>query len=45
MTHQTSRLLSVLVLAAALTGCATAAALRSGQRAETLQDYDRAVVE
>jgi general secretion pathway protein D len=28
-----------------LTGCAGGAALRSGQQAETLQDYDRAVVE
>jgi general secretion pathway protein D len=35
-----------LCLAAALTnGCATTAALRAGERAEQLQDYDRAVVE
>jgi general secretion pathway protein D len=38
-------LLPVLALSAVLGGCATTAALRSGQQAETLQDYDRAVVE
>lgn len=37
--------LLVLTLAAALAGCATSAALRNGQRAEKLEDYDRAVVE
>lgn len=42
---QTERLLPVLALSIALSGCATAAALRTGQQAETLQDYDRAVVE
>src|SRR5918992_6274081 len=38
---------SVLVLLAALTAsaCATTAAVRSGRRAEQLQDYDLAVVE
>ena len=35
-------LVPVLVLGA---GCATASALRAGQRAERLQDYDRAVAE
>jgi general secretion pathway protein D len=45
MTLQTKRLLPVLALSAALSGCATAAAIRQGQHAETLQDYDRAVVE
>ena len=34
-----------LLLAIALAGCATTAALRSGERAELAQDYDRAVVE
>ena len=34
-----------VLLSTVLCGCATTAALRSGQQAETLQDYDRAVVE
>jgi general secretion pathway protein D len=38
-------LLPVLALSAVLGGCASTAALRAGQQAETLQDYDRAVVE
>src|SRR5688572_11770580 len=38
-------LLPVLAFSTVLGGCATTAALRSGQQAETLQDYDRAVVE
>jgi general secretion pathway protein D len=33
------------VLIAALAGCATSAAMRAGQAAESQQDYDRAVVE
>ena len=37
--------LVVLILAVAAGGCATSAAMRSGQRAEQAQDYDRAVVE
>ena len=41
----TKRLLPVLALSVWLSGCATAAALRNGKQAETLQDYDRAVVE
>jgi len=32
-------------LAATLSGCATTAALRAGQNAEQLQEYDRAIVE
>jgi len=40
-----SRLAAILALALALTGCATTASLRSGQRAEQAQDYDRAVAE
>jgi hypothetical protein len=38
------RLLLPLVLATAV-GCATSAAFRSGEKAERLQDYDRAVLE
>ena len=45
MTHASRQLLSALALSVALSGCATKAALRSGQQAETLQDYDRAIVE
>jgi general secretion pathway protein D len=45
MTQQIKRFLPLLALSVALSGCATAAALRSGQQAETLQDYDRAVIE
>lgn len=37
--------LLIAVLAAMLSACATAAAMRDGQRAEVLQDYDRAIVE
>jgi len=40
-----SRLTAILALSLALTGCATTASLRSGQRAEQAQDYDRAVAE
>jgi general secretion pathway protein D len=36
---------SLLVLLVAASGCATTSALRSGENAETAQDYDRAVVE
>ncbi len=39
------RLPLLLVLAIALSGCATRAALRSGERAELGRDYDRAVME
>ena len=34
-----------LALAAALAGCATSSAYRTGEKAERLQDYDRAVLE
>ena len=37
--------LLVAALAATISACATAAAMREGQRAEVLQDYDRAIVE
>src|ERR1041385_6174645 len=40
-----SRLTAILALSLALTACATTASLRSGQRAEQAQDYDRAVAE
>ena len=40
-----SRLAAILALALALTGCATTASLRSGQREVQAQDYDRAVAE
>jgi general secretion pathway protein D len=39
------RRLILLVLPILFAGCATSAALRSGERAELAQDYDRAVVE
>ena len=45
MAHTTSRLAAFLALTIALTGCATTGTLRSGQRAEEGQDYDRAVAE
>ena len=34
-----------LLVAAAVSGCATSSAIHAGQQAEKLQDYDRAVVE
>src|SRR3989475_4292357 len=45
MAHTTSRLAAFLALTIALSGCATTGTLRSGQRAEEGQDYDRAVAE
>jgi general secretion pathway protein D len=45
MANATSRLLAPLALALVITGCATATAMRNGQSAEQLQDYDRAIVE
>src|SRR5688572_32953349 len=39
------RRIAALVLTLALTGCATANALRDGRQAEFLQEYDRAIVE
>ena len=39
------RLLTPVLLAVALSGCAAGAAMRAGQRAEQLQDHDLAVVE
>jgi general secretion pathway protein D len=48
MAHATSaagRLVILLALALAASGCATAGALRAARQAETLQDFDRAVLE
>ena len=42
---QPARPLLVVLLTVALSGCATTAALRSGERAELAQDYDQAVVD
>src|SRR5262245_9612803 len=39
------RAVAVLLCGALLAGCAAGAALRAGQQAEQLKDYDRAVVE
>ena len=45
--HRADRLSGAFVAAALLcvAGCATSGAIRAGQRAERVQDYDRAVVE
>ena len=45
MAHATKRIPLLVLLTFALSGCATTAALRSGERAELAQDYDRAVIE
>ena len=45
MARPTSRFVPLLLLTTLLAGCATTAAVRSGERAELGQDYDRAVVE
>jgi len=45
MAHITNRFVAILALAVALQGCATTGTLRSGEKAEQLQDYDRAVAE
>jgi len=45
MALPTKRIAAALLLTTALSGCATTASLRSGQRAEQQQDYDRAVAE
>ena len=41
----TKRLITPLALALLIAGCATGAAMRNGQSAEQLQDYDLAIVE
>src|SRR5688500_14523183 len=40
-----NRLVAVLALSLALTGCATTKTLREGQNAEFLQEFDRAILE
>jgi general secretion pathway protein D len=45
MAHVLSRLGLFAALALLVTGCATSAAMRAGERAEGLQDFDRAIVE
>jgi general secretion pathway protein D len=45
MAQLVSRLPQLVLLTLALSGCATTAALRSGERAELDRDYDRAVME
>ena len=45
MVLRTRRAAVILSLTIALSACATTASLRSGQRAEQQQDYDRAVAE
>jgi len=45
MAYATNRLLPFLALSLALAGCATGAAMRAGETAVQLQDYDRAIVE
>ena len=45
MAPATRRLPLLVLLTIALSGCATTAALRSGERAEVARDYDQAVVE
>jgi general secretion pathway protein D len=45
MTARDNRLAALAVVAVLVSGCATGAAMRAGQQAESLQDYDRAIVE
>jgi general secretion pathway protein D len=45
MALATRRLALLLALTLLVSGCATAAAMRTGTRAEQAQDYDRAVIE
>jgi general secretion pathway protein D len=45
MANAINRLLTPLVLAGLIAGCATTTAMRNGREAEQLQDYDRAIVE
>lgn len=45
MAHAISRSVSLLAIGLVLSGCATTAALRAGEQAERLQEYDRAIVE
>jgi general secretion pathway protein D len=45
MANAISRLAPLVLLILTLAGCATTVAVRSGERAELAQDYDRAVIE
>src|SRR6185503_10186943 len=45
MANAINRLLTPVVLAGLIAGCATSTAMRNGRQAEQLQDYDRAIVE
>ena len=45
MANAIKRLLTPVVLAGLIAGCATSTAMRNGRNAEQLQDYDRAIVE
>ncbi|HKH73954.1 MAG TPA: secretin N-terminal domain-containing protein [Vicinamibacterales bacterium] len=45
MANAINRLLTPVVLAVLIAGCATTTAMRNGREAEQLQDYDRAIVE
>ena len=45
MAHASKPLTPLVMLALLFAGCATSGALRTGQQAERIQDYDRAVVE
>jgi general secretion pathway protein D len=45
MANATNRLLTLVLLASLIAGCATATAMRNGRNAEQLEDFDRAIVE
>src|SRR5215216_4224678 len=45
MAHATSRFALVLALLVSLAGCASRSAMRIGEHAEQLQEYDRAIIE
>jgi general secretion pathway protein D len=45
MANLTSRLIASVLLALLVAGCATTTAMRAGQQAEQLDDYDRAIIE
>ena len=45
MANATNRLITPVVLACLIAGCATSTAMRNGKNADQLQDYDQAIVE
>jgi outer membrane PBP1 activator LpoA protein len=45
MANAINRLLTPVILASLIAGCATSTAMRNGRQADQLQDYDRAIVE